>query len=103
MVEFSLRRLAALRLGWLMIILLASSHLVQAQIERPVTWTFAAKPGAAGEATLTATATIAGSWHIYSQFIEEGGPEPTSFKFTPSPDYELVGQGDGKPRTGEGL
>ncbi|MEJ7661472.1 MAG: hypothetical protein WKG07_18740 [Hymenobacter sp.] len=29
---------------------------------------------------------------MYSQFIEEGGPEPTSFKFTPSPDYELMGK-----------
>ena len=92
MIDFDLRRLAASRLGWLVVILLGISSLAQAQIERPVTWTFAAKPGAAGEATLTATATIAGNWHIYSQFIEDGGPVPTSFEFTPSPDYELVGK-----------
>ena len=92
MIDFDLRRLATSRLGWLVVILLGISSLAQAQIERPVTWTFAAKPGAAGEATLTATATIAGSWHIYSQFIEDGGPVPTSFEFSPSPDYELVGK-----------
>ncbi|GAB3638453.1 hypothetical protein GCM10027422_40430 [Hymenobacter arcticus] len=69
------------------------TQLAQAQIDRPVTWKFAAQPGAAaGEATLTFTAAIAGNWHIYSQFIEEGGPEPTSFKFTPSAEYELVGK-----------
>ena len=92
MIELRLRRLAAFRLGWLVVILLGINSLAQAQIERPVTWTFAARPGAAGEATLTATATIAGNWHIYSQFIEEGGPVPTSFEFTPSPDYELLGK-----------
>ena len=93
MLEFGLRRLAAPRLAWLLVILLGINTLTQAQIERPVTWTFAAQPGAApGEATLTATAGIAGNWHIYSQFIEEGGPEPTSFRFAPSPDYELVGK-----------
>ena len=92
MIDFDLRRLAASRLGWLVVILLVISPLAQAQIERPVTWAFAAQPGAAGEATLTATATIAGNWHIYSQFIEDGGPVPTSFEFTPSPDYELVGK-----------
>ena len=93
MVEFSLRRLAALRLGWLAFMLLALNFLAQAQIERPVTWTFAAAPAdQAGLTTLTATATIAGNWHIYSQFIEDGGPVPTSFAFTPSPDYELVGK-----------
>jgi thiol:disulfide interchange protein len=93
MVEYSLRRSTALRLGWLLVILLGISSWAQAQIERPVTWKFAASPAnQAGEATLTFSASIAGNWHIYSQFIEEGGPEPTSFKFVPSPDYELVGK-----------
>ena len=73
--------------------LLGAGRPALAQIERPVAWTFAARPGGSPqEATLTFTATIGGNWHIYSQFIEEGGPEPTSFKFTPSPDYELLGK-----------
>ena len=79
--------------GVLALLLLLSARLpALAQIEKPVSWQFAAQAGAAGEATLTATATIAGDWHIYSQFIEEGGPEPTSFTFTPSADYELLGK-----------
>ncbi len=77
----------------LLSLLLGLAAPAAAQIERPVTWKFAASPAdKAGEATLTFSASIAGNWHIYSQFIEEGGPEPTSFKFVPSPDYELVGK-----------
>ena len=77
----------------LLSLLLGLATPAAAQIERPVTWKFAASPtDKAGEATLTFSASIAGNWHIYSQFIEEGGPEPTSFKFMPSPDYELVGK-----------
>lgn len=84
--------------NWLFFLLLLSLLLdlatpAAAQIERPVTWTFAATPAdKTGLVTFTATASIAGNWHIYSQFIEEGGPEPTSFKFVSSPDYELVGK-----------
>ncbi|QKG54250.1 protein-disulfide reductase DsbD family protein [Hymenobacter sp. BRD67] len=93
MVEFVFRRAAAGRLGWLLALVLLCAQVAQAQIERPVTWKFAASPAdKTGLVTFTATATIAGNWHIYSQFIEEGGPEPTSFKFGPSADYELVGK-----------
>ena len=31
-------------------------------------------------------------WHVYSQFMDEGGPTPTAFKFAASADYELVGE-----------
>jgi len=99
MLVFSSSQPLRLRLGWLplLLLLLGVGRPARAQIERPVTWTFAAKAGGSGEATLTFTAAIAGNWHIYSQFIEEGGPEPTSFKFTPSPDYELVGKVEESP------
>jgi thiol:disulfide interchange protein len=74
-------------------LLLGVSRPVFAQIERPVSWKFAAQPVAGTqEATLTFTVNVGGKWHIYSQFIEAGGPEPTSFAFTPSTDYELIGK-----------
>ncbi|HRZ95920.1 MAG TPA: cytochrome c biogenesis protein CcdA [Paludibacter sp.] len=63
-----------------------------AQIENPVTWSFSSRNVSANESELVLTATIEKSWHLYSQFINEGGPVPTSFKFTPSADYELVGK-----------
>ncbi|MGI4870587.1 MAG: cytochrome c biogenesis protein CcdA [Janthinobacterium lividum] len=85
---------AARRLAWLLALLvLAVARPALAQIEHPVIWKWAAQPGASpDEATLTFTATIGGNWHIYSQFVDAGGPEPTSFTFPPSADYELVGK-----------
>lgn len=64
----------------------------QAQILDPVKWTFAAKKTGKDEAVLFFKATIDNGWNIYSQHIGEGGPVPTSFSFTPSGDYQLVGK-----------
>src|SRR5690606_29501747 len=43
-------------------------------------------------------ATIENGWHVYSQFIEEGGPQPTSFSFAPSSQYSLVGKVTESPK-----
>ncbi len=81
------------RLLLVLVLLLSLSQACLAQIERPVSWKFSAGPTSpTGEVTLTLTAAIQDKWHIYSQFIEPGGPEPTSFAFAPSPAYELVGR-----------
>lgn len=37
--------------------------------------------------TLKLLATIDEGWHLYSQFVEEGGPIPTSFTITASEDF----------------
>jgi Thiol:disulfide interchange protein len=65
---------------------------VQAEILKPVTWSFSNKQVSETEFELILTASIENNWHMYSQFIGDGGPVATSFKFTPSPDYELVGK-----------
>ena len=52
-----------------------------AQIVTPVHWTWAAKPTAKGEYTLTFTATIDKGWHTYTQTIVGEGPIPTSLTF----------------------
>jgi thiol:disulfide interchange protein len=67
-------------------------YTTQAQILDPVKWSFSSKKVNDHEADLLITAKIDAGWHVYSQFIEEGGPIPTSFKFTPSPDYSLSGK-----------
>ncbi|MGI4742065.1 MAG: cytochrome c biogenesis protein CcdA [Janthinobacterium lividum] len=86
-----LNSLLARRLLLLLALLLGLGTPSQAQIEHPVSWKFSASPaGPNGLATLTAA--IQGQWHIYSKFIAEGGPQPTSFAFTPAADYEVVGQ-----------
>ncbi|TYR32565.1 sugar transporter [Sphingobacterium phlebotomi] len=76
----------------IIIMALFALNAVQAQIFDPVKWTFAAKKTGKDEAVLFLKATIDNGWNIYSQHIGEGGPVPTSFNFTPSSDYQLVGK-----------
>lgn len=70
----------------------------QAQILEPVKWNYSVEKVSEGEANLVLKATIEKGWHVYSQFIAEGGPIPTSFKFTPSADYKLVGKVSEEPK-----
>ncbi len=63
-----------------------------AQIERPVKWAFSTKPGDNGQVMVQFTATIDAGWHLYSQFIEEGGPIPTTFTFEDAQGYTRVGK-----------
>ena len=63
----------------------------KAQILQPVKWIFSTEK-AGNETTLLLTATIDKPWHLYSQDIGDGGPIPTSFKFLPSENYELIGK-----------
>ena len=46
-----------------------------------VKWTFAAKKLSGNQYQITMTANLSAGWHIYSQNMEEGGPEPTKFTF----------------------
>ena len=71
---------------------------MSAEIQKPVTWSFSNKQVSDTEFNLILTANIDNTWHLYSQFIGEGGPVPTSFKFKPSPDYVLVGKASESPK-----
>lgn len=70
----------------------------KAQILDPVKWSFSSEKLSDKESNLVITAKIDKGWHLYSQFIEEGGPIPTSFKFQPSADYKLVGKVTESPK-----
>ncbi|ALL04066.1 protein-disulfide reductase DsbD family protein [Pedobacter gandavensis] len=63
-----------------------------AQIEKPVTWSYAAKKISKTEAVVYMKATMDEGWHIYSQTLKPGGPSPTIFSFPASKDYTLVGK-----------
>lgn len=65
---------------------------VSAQIENPVTWSFAATKKADKVYEVTLTATVAKPWHIYSQTTPDGGPLPTSFTFKQNPLITLDGK-----------
>lgn len=60
-----------------------------AQILKPVKWSYASKRINDNEAIVFIKATIEKGWHIYSQTVPDGGPDPTSFSFSTSNDYKL--------------
>lgn len=62
-----------------------------AQIETPVTWSYAQKKISNTEAIVYLKATIQDGWHIYSQTVKPGGPVKTTIKFNPSKDFIKVG------------
>jgi len=62
------------------------------QILDPVDWSFSKQDLGDNEFELQFTATIDPHWHVYSQFLEEDGPIPTSFSFKESKDFKLIGK-----------
>lgn len=73
------------------IALLVSALFVKAQILKPVKWGFASKRLSATEGVVFFKATIEDGWHLYSQTVPDGGPVKTSFTYTPSRSFSLVG------------
>jgi thiol:disulfide interchange protein len=74
----------------LLFLFLTSSFLI-AQ-ETPVHFKQSFKKISDCEYDLQFTAAIDEPWHIYSLSPVKDGPNPTSFTFTPSSDYEMVGK-----------
>jgi thiol:disulfide interchange protein DsbD len=70
----------------------------QAKIYDPIKWTYSSQKINEKETDLIITAKIEKGWHLYSQFIEEGGPIPTSFKFNSSPNYKLIAKVSESPK-----
>ena len=58
----------------------------------PVEWSTKVEKGDGDKAWLVVTASIIDGWHVYSQDIAEGGPNPTVFNFEKGPGYELIGK-----------
>ena len=74
-----------------LVALMAIGAGVYAQIETPVKWAYAAKKISSTEAVVLLKATIQDGWHIYSLNVKDGGPIKTSFTFSPSKEYALLG------------
>ncbi len=62
------------------------------QILDPVKWTFKVEQSTPEEATILLIAKADKGWHVYSQDIPPKGPLPTTFAFTKSQHFELVGK-----------
>lgn len=75
----------------LLAVLIFAFTKVNAQLEQPVVWSYLAKKTNKNEAILYLKAKIQSRWHIYSLNVK-GIPAKTSFNFSPSKDYILLGQ-----------
>jgi thiol:disulfide interchange protein DsbD len=58
----------------------------------PVKWTYTVVQTNPSTAELVFTAKIDKGWHLYSQYMDEGGPIVTSFVFTAGKTYKLDGK-----------
>lgn len=68
------------------------SHSLFAQILSPVKWEWKAEPTGKGEYRLIFSSKIDKGWHVYSQFIANDGPVPTSFIFSENKEVQLIGK-----------
>lgn len=81
------------RLSILLLLSTFISNDVNAQIFDPVKWDFSSKKISDCEYELIINAKLDGNWHLYGQkSYGDEGPIPTSFNFTKSSNYELVGK-----------
>lgn len=62
------------------------------QMMDPVKWKTSVKKINDEEAELIMTATMESGWHLYSQYVPEGGPVPTEFSFKTDDNFELIGK-----------
>ena len=62
------------------------------QIHDPVKWDTSVEKISETEYDLIINASIEKNWHLYSQNVPEDGPIPTSFSFTTSNDFEIIGK-----------
>ena len=68
------------------------------QVFDPIKWDTKVEKISDTEYNLISIATIDSGWHLYSQNVPENGPIPTTFAYTESKDFELIG----KTSEGEG-
>lgn len=58
----------------------------------PVSWTYSAEKTGDQEYNIVFRADVEEGWYIYSQFLAENGPIPTSFEFDKNDNVKLVGE-----------
>ncbi|MDQ8012187.1 MAG: cytochrome c biogenesis protein CcdA [Flavobacterium nitrogenifigens] len=77
----------------IIIVLLLFSASMFAQMYNPVKWSTSVEKVSDKEYILKAQAKIQSGWHLYGQYIEEGGPSRTAFTFkNPNKNFELIGK-----------
>ena len=64
----------------------------RAQQQNPITWQAVYRSISATEGEIIITPKVEKGWHTYSQKVTADGPVPTSFKFTETKQFALVGK-----------
>ncbi|MBE8723346.1 protein-disulfide reductase DsbD family protein [Flavobacterium hungaricum] len=74
-------------------IFLLCSFFMSAQMYNPVKWKTSVEKISDQEYLLKVQAEIQSGWHLYGQYIEEGGPSKTEFTFhNPNKNFDLIGK-----------
>jgi len=60
------------------------------QLTAPVSWSYRYEHRSKNEIDFYMTATLGAGWHLYSQYMEEGGPAPTKIIFTAGKEFVLI-------------
>lgn len=76
----------------LFFVLIIAAIAVCAQIENPVTWSYAANKVSDKVYQVVITATLPKPWHIYSQHTPDNGPKPTKIVYTKNPLVIISGE-----------
>ena len=79
-----------------LLLLVTSALFAQSTVD----WTFKAKKISNEVAEVTFTADVKDGWYIYSQFLGDDGPIPTTFEFE---NVEIIGKGTEKGYKKEGF
>lgn len=61
-------------------------------LEEPVKWTASVQKINDNEFDIAFKAVIEDGWYVYSQFVDDGGPVPTSFAFKQDENLEVAGK-----------
>ncbi len=77
---------------FILMALLGISQFAWGQIIEPVKWKFEIKQVEDSVFDLVFKAELEETWALYSQFVEEGGPIPTTFEFDADKSYERIGE-----------
>jgi DsbC/DsbD-like thiol-disulfide interchange protein len=83
-------KIALLLLSQALLLLFAGTG--RRQAHPPVRWEYRSVTTSDEEADIIITAHLDPGWHIYSQFIGEGGPLPTSFSLDPTDAFICSGK-----------
>jgi thiol:disulfide interchange protein len=79
------------------------SFMAMGQVLKPVSWTWDSKQVGDNEFDIIFKSNMKDGWAIYSQFLEPGGPQPTTFTYDSPKDLQLVGKAkESGPKKKEG-